>query len=300
MSSSLSGIHFGHNMAGTFNPHIVLFNATMADLPLKTGYLPSRWQQGLNVMLEKILGNVNVEKLRIILPFEADFNANNKWLGRAAMYTAESLNLLANEQYGSRKQKVAVFQCLNKGLFYDLLRFWRHPVALCSNNAKSCYDRITLLAAALSMCRLGALIPAIQSMVTTIHGMNHHIQMAYGDLTQSASREMWEVPITGIGQGNGAGPSIWAAVSSPMFDVICQDSFYALLTGAISLQQRHITGFTFIDDTNLCITHPTHKAKFVVNKMQQAITHWEGLLRATGGALVPEKCLVSNQFCILE
>jgi len=107
-SSSLSGIHFGHYMAGTFNPNIVLFNATMADIPLKTGYSPSRWRQGLNVMLEKTPGNFNVEKLRIILLFEADFNANNKWLGRVAMYMAESLDLLADEQYGSRKQKAAV------------------------------------------------------------------------------------------------------------------------------------------------------------------------------------------------
>jgi len=55
-SSSLSGIHFGHYMAGTFNPNIVLFNATMADLPLKTGYSLRRWRQGLNVMLEKLQG----------------------------------------------------------------------------------------------------------------------------------------------------------------------------------------------------------------------------------------------------
>jgi len=36
-ASSMLGIHFGHYMAGTFNPDIVLFNATMADLPMKTG-----------------------------------------------------------------------------------------------------------------------------------------------------------------------------------------------------------------------------------------------------------------------
>jgi len=27
-------------------------------------------------------------------------------------------------------------------------------------------------------------------------------------------------PIQGVGQGNGAGPQIWAVVSSPLFDVI--------------------------------------------------------------------------------
>jgi len=37
-SSSLLGIHFGHYMARMFSPNIVLFNATMTDIPLKTGY----------------------------------------------------------------------------------------------------------------------------------------------------------------------------------------------------------------------------------------------------------------------
>ncbi len=39
----------------------------------------------LNVMLEKLVGNDNVEKLRIIMLFKANFNHNNKWLGRETM-----------------------------------------------------------------------------------------------------------------------------------------------------------------------------------------------------------------------
>jgi len=154
------------------------------------------------------------------------------------MLNAESLNLLADEQYGSCKNKAAVLQCLNKGLFYDLLCQWKCPAALCSNDAKSCYNWITLLAAALSLCQLGASIPAVQSMLKTIHGMNHHIQMAYGNSQQSTNHTTWGKLIAGIGQGNGAGPLIWAAVSSPMFEVMRQDGFYALLMGAISLKNK--------------------------------------------------------------
>jgi len=159
--SSPSGIYFGHYIAGTFNPNIQLFNATMTDLPMKTGYSPQQWRQGVNIMLEKTPGNFNVEKLRIILLFEVDFNANNKWMGRAVMLMAETLNLLADEQYSSCKHKAAVLQCFNKALFYNLMWQWKQPVALCSNDAKSCYNQITLLAAALSLCRLGTLIPAV-------------------------------------------------------------------------------------------------------------------------------------------
>jgi len=88
-SSLASGIHFGHYIAGTFNPEIMVINAALADIPLRTGFSYQQWQTGLNLMIEKTTGNFNVEKLRIILLFEADFNANNKWIGRAAMYQAE-------------------------------------------------------------------------------------------------------------------------------------------------------------------------------------------------------------------
>ncbi len=82
-----------------------------------------------------------MEKLRIIVLFKADFNTNNKWTGRVVMYKAEQLKALAPEQYyGSRKSKAANIQSLNKCLFYDMLRFKRQTVVLCSNDAKSCYD----------------------------------------------------------------------------------------------------------------------------------------------------------------
>jgi len=193
---------------------------------------------------------------------------NNKWLGHAVMLSAEKCNLLAEEQYGSWRHKAAVLQCLNKGLFYDLIRLWKKPAALCSNDAKSCYDRITLLTAALCLCRLGAPIPAMQSMIKTIHGMNHHIRTAFGDSQQSASHSTWATPIAGIGQGNGAGPPIWAAVSSPMFEIMHQDGFYTLLAGAMSHVHRTISGFAFVDDMDLCITHPSDNVLIVSEQMQ--------------------------------
>jgi len=157
--SSASGIHFGHYIAGTFNLEILVINAALADIPLWTGFSYDQWKKGLNIMLEKTVRDCNVEKLCIILLFKADFNANNKWISRTVMFQAESTHLLADKQFGSRKFKSAIHQCLNKHLFNDLVRFRRQPVALCSNDAKSCYNRITLLAATLCLCRLGSSLP---------------------------------------------------------------------------------------------------------------------------------------------
>jgi len=88
-SSSASGIHFGHYIAGTFNPEILVINTKVADIPLCTGFTYDRWKKGLNIMIKKAAGDFNMEKLHIILLFEADFNSNNKWIGRMVMYQAE-------------------------------------------------------------------------------------------------------------------------------------------------------------------------------------------------------------------
>jgi len=113
-ASSPSSLHFGHYIAGIAENTIGKLNAILANVRLLSGTAPNRWKQTLNVMLEKLAGNDNVEKLWIIMLFEADFNNNNKWLGRATMKLAEDSNLLAPEQYGSRKNKAAITQCLNK------------------------------------------------------------------------------------------------------------------------------------------------------------------------------------------
>jgi len=162
-------------------------------------------------------------------------------------------------------------------------------MALCSNDAKSCYDHITLLATVLCLCHLGGSLPMIQSMITTIHEMEHHIRTMFGDSNISASRATWQVPIAGIGQGNGAGPQIWAAVSSPILDIMRREGFYTHLIMAI-VHMKKLVGFAFVNDTDLCVFGPHINEQNVQGEMQNLVNKWEGLLRATGGALVPTKC----------
>jgi len=68
-------------------------------------------------------------------------------------------------------------------------------------------------------------------------------------------------------------PQSGQQVSLPMFDIMQQDGFYALLVGAISQQSCQVAGFTFVDNTDLCITHQSNKAYHVVEKMQDSVSH---------------------------
>jgi len=208
----------------------------MAEFPQSRGRPLKHWTKGLNVMLEKIPGNCNLDKLCIIVLFEADFNYNNKRIGQAVMLSAEQAGLLALEQYGSRKYKSANLQCLNKCLLYDLVWFRHQPLALCSNDAKSCYNRIILMIMALCLCRARATLNMVSSMVRTIHGMHHFTRTAFGDSQISQGRQEWGAPIAGIGQDNGVGLQIWVAISSLLFAILRSKGFFALLIGAISGQ----------------------------------------------------------------
>lgn len=120
-SSGPSGITFAHFKAGALDPVIADLEARMTAIPYTLGISPTRWQKGINVMLEKQKGNFNVEKLRAILLYEADFNQNNKKLGKEMMYTAERLQAIVLEQFGSRNKLSAVDQSLNKRLTFDLI-----------------------------------------------------------------------------------------------------------------------------------------------------------------------------------
>lgn len=127
-------------------------------------------------MIEKQENNYNEEKLRAILLYEADFNSNNGKLGRDMMYSAADLKTLACDQYVSLREHNASMHTVNMNLTFDLLRQQRKPAAICSNDAKSCYDRIVHSVAILSMRRLGAKLEPLICMFGTIQSLTHYVR----------------------------------------------------------------------------------------------------------------------------
>ena len=109
---------------------IATVHTSFANILYLTGYSPLRWQYGINAIIPKEEGNFRVDRLRTFLLYEADFNFNNKILGRRMMQNAESEDLLALEQYGSRKKKKAIECTLNKRLIFDILRQTKRPAGI--------------------------------------------------------------------------------------------------------------------------------------------------------------------------
>ena len=95
----------------------------------------------------------------------------------------------------------------------------------------------------------------------------------------------------GVYQCNGAGPIIWAVVSSLILQILKEDGFGTFFQTALSQQLIRIVGYAFVDDTDLIQTSKDGKQFAEVNgEMQQAMDLWEGLIKNPGGALATDKC----------
>ncbi len=206
------------------------------------------------------------------------------------MKVAERTNSLALEQYGSRKAHRAIDLAVNKTLTNDLLRQLKRPGAICSNDAKSCYDLIGHSQASMAMQRNGVPKAAVDCLFSTLQCATHHVRTGYGDSQTSYGGPNWVTPMHGIGQGNGAGPAIWAVLSTPILNMLRKKGFGCEFSAPISCTMFKFVGYSFVDDTDLIQSNPAITSYTqVIQSLQQALDTWEGGLKATCGAIVPEK-----------
>jgi hypothetical protein len=231
----------------------------------------------------------DVELMRTIQLMVASFNMNNKHTGRTVMTRAEQLRLIPPKQSGSRKKKRSILTLLNTILTMDMSRLRQLPMAICSNDAKSCYDRIVLWIAALYLRRMGAAPPAVAEMMSTLLQAWHHVITAYGESSRRYQGTLHL--LQGVEQGNGAGPAIWAVISAVLFGVMRDQDFGLNLVTSLTMTAIVIAGFAFVDDANLLHAgaHPNVTGVSLIPQMQRVLDMWEGLLQATGGALRDDK-----------
>ena len=252
-----SGPSFSHYIAGSCDNDIAEIDALMRSIPREVGFSPEAWQVIKDFQILKKAGVFDIQKMRIIQLMHSEFNANNKHDRKTMMSNAEAHKSLEKDQFGSRKNHRANLAALGKLLFFDILRQQVLAGAVVSNDAKSCYERIALVIAFLAMARQGVAYTALYSAFDTLRQAVHHIQTGYGTSERHYGGKPYNasnIPIQGIGQGNGAGPAIWAVISTVLVTLMLNDGFGSVFLSAISLTAPTFVGFLFVDDTDLIIT----------------------------------------------
>jgi hypothetical protein len=168
---------------------------------------------------------------------------------------------------------------------FDILRQNKQDVVLIVLDAKSCYDRISPPIASPALARQGTPQCFVDMMFGTIAKMKHHVKTTYGNSARSYRSE--DGDFHGILQGNGAGPAIWATVSTPILNSLRDEGFGAHILCPTTSNKLVLPAFAFVVDTDLI--HPIHAETSDKPGPQQALDLWEEGLRTTGGE-IPEKC----------
>jgi hypothetical protein len=159
-----------------------------------------------------------------------------------------------------------------------------------SCNLKSCYNRVAHALAALAMQSYGIPSTPIHSMFSTIQDIQYTTRTVFGDSDKVfGGKENFLSKPQGLGQGNGARPSLWSVVSSKMFEVLhqgCATSF----TSPITQDTTKICGFAFVDNSDIIASSGgNHNLLHTLERMQSAIDCWQGVVKFTGGAVEPSK-----------
>jgi hypothetical protein len=118
--SSESGCHFRHYKAASFDRYLSAMHAAKLTLAASIGIPLVRWGNGLMVLLEKVFGNIYIDKMQAICLLETDYNWLNKFvLAKQMMDKAFEGDIITAEQFAKRGSQ-ATEGVLTSGLFCNI------------------------------------------------------------------------------------------------------------------------------------------------------------------------------------
>ncbi len=210
--SSYSGLHFGHYIAASFCPDLSLPHAGKLSICSRNGVSLACWGQGLTVLLEKILGNVFVHKLYAICLLEADFNWLNKLIvAKQMMQQAIQEGSIPQECF-TKKYSHCNHAVLTKQFFCDSSRCLHHPAGLGECDSGDCYNWAAHPPTSIALQSRGIPKSAIRVLLATMQTMQYVFKMGFGESADSYGGTALS-PLTGLGQGSGASPPAFMALS---------------------------------------------------------------------------------------
>ena len=289
-TSSASKLHNGHYQAGASHDLIGWLLYNLAEIPFISGYAPEAWKEGVDVIILKAANDYRIEKMRTIVLYHPEFNMNNKRLGWEAMNVAIQNNQLAVEQY-SRPGRSAIDHVVNRQLSFNHFIYKRKPFGVCSCDLTGCYDRVVHSAISLAMQRLGFPPGAIKAQFSNIQDLIHRVRTVFGDSDLTYGGNTWKNfylhPPQGFGQGNTFGPPGFSILSSTIFAILKDQGYGVKFCTALSKEVFELCGFAYVDDADLLQTGDSPEE--VCRNLQAALSTWEGVINATGGAMAPTK-----------
>ena len=161
-------------------------HSTVLNLAVRNQIVLPRWTKVHTIMQPKDTGLPKLHRLRPLNIYEADLNLLLRViLARRVLRKVERGKELADETWGSRKQRSAGDVGLHKTITLELSALSRTPLSQIDLDAKSCYGRITRQIAAQTCYKFGIPREFCIWFTLLLNKQRHHIITANGILKRT-------------------------------------------------------------------------------------------------------------------
>jgi hypothetical protein len=217
IQSSESGCHFGHYKAASFDCYLSAMHAAKLTLAASTSIPLARWGNRLTVLLEKVFGNIYIDKMQAICLLEADYNWLNFVFAKQMMDKAFEGDIIPAEQFAKRGSQ-ATEGVLTSGLFCNIAQALHKTAAIKSVDLANCYDAVAHPIASIALQSFKVCKVMVAMMLYLLKTMTWYLKPAFCQSKISFGGTALD-PSMGLGQGNGAPPPGFLAVCTLMINV---------------------------------------------------------------------------------
>jgi hypothetical protein len=199
------------------------------------------------------------------------------------MENARAKGLIPAEQFakaGTRCQD----GCLIKGFHCDRARILHHSAGISGVDFHSCYDSVQHPLMSVALQAWGVSLMMIKVMLPVLQTMRFFLRTGYGDSEHSYGGTP-DDPLGGLGQGNGAAPPAFTAVSTLLILAYVNMGYGVEWESAVSGALFTIAAILYVDDTDLLhwAKHAGMSDEAFFQQVQAATTAWGNLALASGG-----------------
>jgi len=276
----------------TYGQDVMHYVYRLLQLALRHTHVFERWRTVWNMYLEKKPGNPQIDLLRTLHLFEADYNLLLKWhSSKGFMAKAEHHNTLDDSQGGGRPGRCAIDLACKKMVLFDYVHMTRTTAVDVSIDVARCFDCLIEACENLSCRQQGADLNYLKLHAAMQQLFRYHVKHAHGVSTRYNQHSETN-PWYGAGQGAGDACARWIVQANSMISAYNTRANPWRIVNPDHSSPLTLGLDAFIDDTDLmAATTPTQTTPTPIQKVQYNLTLWNDLLQASGGSLNPSKCV---------
>jgi hypothetical protein len=293
-SSSPSGIHYTFWKCIADDDEMLEFMAIMMSLPFVYGFVNDRWTCSIDVMLEKLKGLRQINRLRIIGLVEADFNTALKIFFAKKLISNTKTTDLTEEQWAKPNQ-TAMDPALRKLLSFEYSRVMYVTLVFFANDATACFDRM---------------VPDISAIIARKYGMEKNVLICRNKVLEELKRGVrtmqgdskkhykkhYELPMAGEYQGKADAAPLWSAESHTFLRThqqLAKGCFMPHVIDKVLAIRKNNDEYVDDDDMTKTLRGKNFDklARLLVTETQTSAQLWNDIIFLSGGGVAHHKSM---------